>query len=144
MALEDVYDQMNEQVLEAVADAVAQLVMFSVEAEDGGYINGGRGRSDVNISAMANAGGTPGFNAQGVIAGDGGYGPFSLGSLTTDNRSSTWPDFVGALRLDQDWGFFQVAGAVHDNSAGYYYNPNVIPCSGGAVTLSNVPVRLPV
>ena len=110
---------------------------FSVEAEDGGYINGGRGRSDVNISAMANAGGTPGFNAQGVIAGDGGYGPFSLGAITTDNRSSTWPDFVGALRLDQEWGFFQVAGAAHDNSAGYYYNPNVIPCSGGAVMLSN-------
>jgi hypothetical protein len=110
---------------------------FSASVEDGGYINGGRGRSDINLNAMANAAGNPGFNAQGVIAGDGGYGPFSLGAITTDNRSSQFPDIVGALRLDQDWGFFQVAGAAHDNSAGYYYNPNVIPCSGGAIILSN-------
>ncbi len=31
-----------------------------------------------------------------------------------------YPDIVGALRWDQPWGTFQVNGALHDASAGYY------------------------
>jgi len=109
----------------------------SVSVEDPGFAQGGRSKQLVNLSALANAAGNPGVNAQGVLGGDGGYGPFSIGALTTDNKSFQWPDFVGALRIDQQWGFAQVAGAVHDNSAGYYYNPTIIGCSGGAVLSSN-------
>ena len=110
---------------------------FSVALEDPGFAQGGRGEQVVNLNALANAFGTPGVNAQGMLGGDGGYGPFSLGSLTTDNRSMQFPDPVAAVRLDQQWGFAQVAGALHSNSAGYYYNPSIIGCSGGAVLSSN-------
>jgi hypothetical protein len=110
---------------------------FSVSAEDPGFAQGGRSKQVVDLSMLANAAGTPGFNNLGISGNLGGYGPFSLGSMTTDNKSMQWPDFTGALRIDQQWGFAQVAGAVHDNSAGYYTNPSIIPCSGGAVMSSN-------
>jgi hypothetical protein len=107
----------------------------SVSAEDPGYAAGGRGRAVIDLTSQP---GTPGGpNNLGIIGNLGGYGPFTLGNITTDNQSMQWPDFVGALRLDQQWGFAQVAGAVHNNSAGYYSNPSIVPCSGGGIYNSN-------
>jgi hypothetical protein len=110
---------------------------FSVSAEDPGYAQGGRVRSDVNISILAQGAAGGGTNNIGQIPGAGGYPPFTLGSITVDNRSMQFPDFVGALRLDGSWGFAQVAAAVHDNSAGYYANPSIQPCSGGTINPVN-------
>ena len=106
---------------------------LSLEVEDPGYADGGRGRSTVDLGYLCCPGAS--FNNIGTNN-HGAYGPFTLGSITTQNRSSQFPDPVAALRLDQDWGFFQVAGAMHENGAGYYSNPAVVPCSGGATNLA--------
>ena len=37
-----------------------------------------------------------------------------------DNKGQQFPDVVGALRIDQAWGYAQVAAALHDASGGYY------------------------
>ena len=47
-------------------------------------------------------------------------GEFGLGATTFDNKGFTFPDVVGALRIDQAWGYAQVAAALHDASGGYY------------------------
>ena len=39
-----------------------------------------------------------------------------------DYAATGIPDIVGALRVDQAWGSAQVAGALHQNRAGYYGN----------------------
>jgi Porin subfamily len=36
------------------------------------------------------------------------------------------PDFVGNIRVDQAWGLFQIAGAIHDDHAGYFEGSNLI------------------
>jgi Porin subfamily len=41
-------------------------------------------------------------------------------TLTPDNGSSSVPDIVGNIRVDQAWGSAQLSGALHLNSAGYY------------------------
>jgi hypothetical protein len=106
---------------------------LSASAEDPGFTAGGRGRSTVDLNALGMGLGGPGNNQEGLLQGDGGSPVFSLGNMTFDNKSLQFPDLVAALRLDQSWGFAQVAGAVHDNSGGYYTNPAIIPCSGGVV-----------
>jgi hypothetical protein len=45
---------------------------------------------------------------------------FGLGTTSYDNEGWKFPDVVGALRIDQAWGYAQVAAALHDASAGYY------------------------
>ncbi len=45
---------------------------------------------------------------------------FGLGTKSFDNEGWKFPDVVGALRIDQAWGYAQVAAALHDASAGYY------------------------
>ena len=45
---------------------------------------------------------------------------FGLGSESFDNEGWKFPDVVGALRIDQAWGYAQVSAALHDASAGYY------------------------
>src|SRR3982074_2456574 len=45
---------------------------------------------------------------------------FALGATAFDNRGFTFPDVVGALRIDQAWGYAQIAAALHDASGGYY------------------------
>ena len=45
---------------------------------------------------------------------------------TYDNRGPVYPDVVGVLRIDQAWGYAQVAGALHDVAGGYFGNPNLI------------------
>ena len=37
-----------------------------------------------------------------------------------DNKGQQAPDVVGALRIDQAWGYAQVSAALHDASGGYY------------------------
>jgi hypothetical protein len=68
-----------------------------------------------------------------------GVNPFVLGAASTnDAANSRWPDVVGNLRVDQAWGSFQVMGAVHDNSAGYWLPSVGITCGatafGGTLT----------
>ena len=45
---------------------------------------------------------------------------FGLGTTSLDNEGWKFPDVVGALRIDQAWGYAQIAAALHDASAGYY------------------------
>jgi hypothetical protein len=47
-------------------------------------------------------------------------GQFGLGVESFDNEGWKVPDVVGALRIDQAWGYAQVSAALHDASAGYY------------------------
>jgi porin-like protein len=79
----------------------------SISFEDGGSSDQGnnagqsrgRGRRDVNLSAPSQWG---------------------LGTTSLDNEGWKFPDVIGALRIDQAWGYAQVAAALHDASAGYY------------------------
>jgi hypothetical protein len=73
-----------------------------------------------------------------VYAGDGAFTTtFVLGNLPAANDLAGIPtvqggagsaqgvgtmDFVGNIRIDQAWGSAQISGALHDLSAGYYYN----------------------
>jgi len=47
-------------------------------------------------------------------------GEFGLGTTSYDNEGWKIPDIVGNLRIDQAWGYAQVAAALHDASGGYY------------------------
>jgi porin-like protein len=76
--------------------------------EDGGESNGGRGRFTSNANMAEWSIGT----ATGVQA------------TSYDNKGADMPDVVGALRVDQAWGYAQVAAALHDASAGYYGTTN--------------------
>src|ERR1700760_2826873 len=62
-------------------------------------------------------------------------GEMGLGTETFDNKGWTYPDVVGALRIDQAWGYAQIAAALHDASAGYYTAANTgntgVGCVGG-------------
>ena len=62
-----------------------------------------------------------------VYGGD-ATGDFALGALPVANNwssgatigNSAFPDIVGNIRVDQAWGSWLVAGALHDASGGYY------------------------
>ena len=55
----------------------------------------------------------------GVI--DGAGGGFSVNGVTiTDTAGFDMPDIVGNLRIDQNWGYLGVSGAVHKVAGGYY------------------------
>ncbi len=86
----------------------------TLSLEDNGQGNAGRGRSTVNLSA-------PG-------------GPIDI-------EGQKFFDPVANLRLDQQWGFVGVSGALHDASAGYYSQvPGTLgPCVGQ--TTPNSPVE---
>jgi hypothetical protein len=45
---------------------------------------------------------------------------FGLGSESFDNEGWKFPDVVGALRIDQAWGYAQISAALHDATGGYY------------------------
>jgi len=93
-------------------------VSASLGFEDGGSSSGGRGRSVTNLNATTNT--TAFTGAAGGVTNAGSSGAWTLGGTATDNRGSTFPDVVGALRIDQAWGYAQVAAALHDVSGGYY------------------------
>ena len=53
--------------------------------------------------------------------------PYTLGLVPANanmgGTGGSWPDIVGNLRLDQSWGTWIVAAALHDISASYYNAP---------------------
>ena len=86
-------------------------ITASLSLEDGGAsvsgnntgTAGGRGRFTLDAAA-------PGF--------------WTLGAQTLDNKGTTMFDVVGALRIDQAWGYAQIAAALHDASGAYYLSPD--------------------
>jgi hypothetical protein len=68
---------------------------------------------------------------------------FGLGTTSFDNKGFTYPDVVGALRVDQAWGYAQIAAALHDMSGGYYTTPSTgapgIGCGAGNCELFGHP-----
>jgi hypothetical protein len=73
-------------------------VTASISFEDNGQASGGRGHFDLNMA----------------------MGELGLGTTAFDNKGQQAPDVVGALRIDQAWGYAQVSAALHDASGGYY------------------------
>jgi hypothetical protein len=57
-------------------------------------------------------------------------GMTTLGATSYNNKGTTFPDVVGALRIDQAWGYAQIAAALHDASGGYYTG---VSAAGGGV-----------
>src|SRR6185503_4395623 len=57
---------------------------------------------------------------------------FGLGTTSFDNEGWKVPDVVGALRIDQAWGYAQIAAALHDASGGYYTSPLGDACGANA------------
>jgi hypothetical protein len=65
--------------------------------------------------------------------------PFLVGAAPIgDPGNVRWPDVVANLRIDQAWGSFQIMGAVHDSSGGYFVPSTGVTCnvtaSGGTLT----------
>jgi len=81
----------------------------SFSLEDGGWAQGGRGRSTVNL-----AGGSVPPGPSDVTD------AFGQGTIITDLKGGNTFDPVFNLRLDQAWGFVGVSAALHDASGGYY------------------------
>jgi hypothetical protein len=81
-------------------------VTASLSFEDGG--------------ASANGNSTGGTGDRGHLTSNVNIAPFALGATSYDNKGWTFPDVVGALRIDQAWGYAQIAAALHDASGGYY------------------------
>jgi hypothetical protein len=77
-------------------------VTASISFEDNGQASGGRGHFDLNMA----------------------MGELGLGTTAFDNKGQQAPDVVGALRIDQAWGYAQVSAALHDASGGYYGGAN--------------------
>jgi len=73
-------------------------VTATISFEDNGQASGGRGHFAGNLAMTE----------------------FGLGSTSFDNKGQQSPDVVGALRIDQAWGYAQVSAALHDASGGYY------------------------
>ena len=102
-------------------------ITASLSLEDGG--SGGNGNS-------VGSAGSRGFLRQNLST-----AAFAAGAdtLTFDNRGWTFPDVVGALRIDQAWGYAQIAAALHDASGGYYSSPLTggNTCGANALCLAN-------
>jgi hypothetical protein len=81
----------------------------SFSLEDGGWAQGGRGRSTVNL-----AGGSVPPGASDMTD------AFGMGTYMSDNKGGQTFDPVFNIRLDQAWGFVGASIALHDASGGYY------------------------
>src|SRR5262249_5160109 len=77
-------------------------ITASVSFEDNGQASGGRGHFTLNMA----------------------MGELGLGATSFDNKGQQAPDVVGALRIDQAWGYAQVSAALHDASGGYFGTAN--------------------
>ena len=77
-------------------------VTASISFEDNGQASGGRGHFTDNFAMVE----------------------WTLGANALDNKGQQAPDVVGALRIDQAWGYAQVSAALHDASGGYYGGTN--------------------
>jgi hypothetical protein len=73
-------------------------ITASISFEDNGQASGGRGHITDNFAMVE----------------------WTLGGTANDNKGQQAPDVVGALRIDQAWGYAQVSAALHDASGGYY------------------------
>jgi hypothetical protein len=73
-------------------------ITATISFEDNGQASGGRGHfvSDMNQFE------------------------FGLGSTSFDNKGQQAPDVLGSLRIDQAWGYAQLAAALHNAGGGYY------------------------
>jgi hypothetical protein len=91
-------------------------VTFTISAEDGGSSSQGN-----NIGQSSSRGH--------LVSNLSIPGELGLGTQSFDNVGWRFPDVVGALRVDQAWGYAQVAAAMHDASGGYYTGPQ-FPGSG--------------
>jgi hypothetical protein len=60
-------------------------------------------------------------------------------TLTVDNGSSSIPDIVGNVRVDQAWGSAQLSGALHMNKGGYYTAFPLGVCAPGNSTTCDFP-----
>jgi len=87
-------------------------VTASLSLEDGG--SGGNGNSGGASGARGHL--TQNLSGVSSVA---AFAP-AAGTVTYDNEGWKVPDVVGALRIDQAWGYAQVAAALHDASGGYY------------------------
>jgi Porin subfamily len=60
--------------------------------------------------------------------------PFLVGLTNSNDQIQVrWPDIVGNLRVDQAWGSFQIMGALHDASGGYFLPGVGVTCNVTAV-----------
>ena len=60
------------------------------------------------------------------------------------HQTQVWPDFYGALHIDETWGFLALSGGVHNVNAGYYAGNGSGPfaafkCAQGGTTLCGHP-----
>jgi len=92
-------------------------VSASISLEDGGSsaqgnnlgTNRSRGHSTVNLSMASQWG---------------------LGTVSYDNEGWLYPDVIGALRIDQAWGYAQISAALHEANAGYYQSGGTTLATG--------------
>ena len=77
--------------------------------------------------SVEDAGASAGGNNTGSAGGRGRFvadastlGFFSPGAETVDNGGTNFPDVVGALRIDQAWGYAQVSAALHEATGAYF------------------------
>src|SRR5262249_37262622 len=86
-------------------------ITASLSLEDGG--------ASVSGNNTGTAGGRGRFTPHAGAA-----GLWALGAPTVGNKGTTMLDGVGALRIDQAWGYAQIAAALHDASGAYYLSPD--------------------
>jgi hypothetical protein len=124
------YTLSNNRILADTADAgmfaIAYTAQFSggislsLSLEDPGQVSPQHARSSVNMSQTYWGGAT----CTTVVAGSciGGGGGALGGGQTVDNSGGNFWDTVVNLRIDQQWGYAALSGALHNNSGGYYNN----------------------
>lgn len=88
--------------------------------------NGFSGTLSIEEGGASAAGTTNGGGRNHMTADLTQAGTWSVGTTaaTYDNRGFEFPDVVGDLRVDQAWGYAQIAAAAHDTSGGYYLTAN--------------------
>jgi hypothetical protein len=82
----------------------------SSQGNNAGTIRG-RGHHDVNLSMASQLG---------------------LGTTSYDNEGWKFPDVVGAVHIEQTWGYAQLSAALHDASGGYYTAATGDACGANA------------
>ena len=97
-------------------------ITASISFEDNGQASGGRGHFTDNFAVA---------------------GEWAIGVQSHDNKGQQAPDVVGALRIDQAWGYAQVSAALHDASGGYFGTANSTVNQGRKKEMSNTnpPIR---
>src|SRR5262249_51328055 len=91
-------------------------------AQFGNGISASLSLEDGGASVSGNNTGTAGGRGRFIL--NMAMGELGLGTTAFDNKGTTMPDVVGALRVDQAWGYAQIAAALHDASGGYFGTAN--------------------